>query len=77
MLLPSGDALVPWMDTLFDALLKYFPLPPGALAHSTPSIPPSRVTLARSDAVANKSSVDLRPKRRITYANSDFSESYD
>jgi sulfite reductase alpha subunit-like flavoprotein len=47
------------MDTLFDALLKYFPLPPGAPAHSTQSIPPSRVTLVRSDAVANKSSVDL------------------
>lgn len=46
------------MDTLFDALLKYFPLPPGAPAHSTSSIPPSRVTLVRSDAVANKSSMD-------------------
>ena len=43
------------MDTLLDALLKFFPLPPGAPAHSTSSIPPSRVTLVRSDA---ESSVD-------------------
>ena len=46
------------MDTLFDALLKYFLLPPGALACSTWSITPSCVTLVLSDDVANKSCVD-------------------
>ena len=41
------------MDTLLDALSNQFPLPPGTPTHSTSSIPPSRVTLVRSDAVIN------------------------
>ncbi|KAF8712550.1 hypothetical protein AX14_013008 [Amanita brunnescens Koide BX004] len=58
-------SLVPWMDTLLDALLKHFPLAPDTPTHSASSIPPSRVTLVHTDAVANESSASflLRDQR--------------
>lgn len=74
LLLSSGSflrsidgGLLPWIDTLLEALLRYSPLTSGHPVLPQPSIPPPRVKLIPADGVNGDSEAADRLRQEKNY----------